>query len=102
MHGVADLAMGGAHTLALRHTDNMMAWGANQNGVLGLGIGVSRDAKEPVNIPKLTCSQVVGCLLLHHVQAGVIQTVCYLDQTLQALLFGLLLPLPCITMCCCT
>ena len=87
MHGIADLAMGGAHTLALRYTDNVVAWGANQNGVLGLGVGVSRDAKEPVNIPQLTCAQVLNRLLQCHVKAGTIQAICHLDQALQALLF---------------
>ena len=57
-HGIVELAMGGAHTLALRQTDDMLAWGANENGVLGLGIGTSQDAKMPTRVPKLTCCQV--------------------------------------------
>ncbi|KAL3157516.1 hypothetical protein ABBQ32_011978 [Trebouxia sp. C0010 RCD-2024] len=58
VHGVTRLALGGAHTIALRQTDDLLAWGANQNGVLGLGIGVSQDARTPVKVPKLSCSQV--------------------------------------------
>ena len=58
VHGIADMAMGGAHTLALRHSENVVAWGANQNGVLGLGVGISKDARLPVTVPKLKCSQV--------------------------------------------
>lgn len=58
VHGVTGLALGGAHTLALRQTDDLLAWGANQNGVLGLGIGTSQDARTPMKVPKLTCSQV--------------------------------------------
>ena len=50
--------MGGAHTLALRQTDDVVAWGANQNGVLGMGVGVSQDARVPARVPKLSCSQV--------------------------------------------
>lgn len=58
VHGVTSLAMGGAHTIALRQTHDLLAWGANQNGVLGLGIGISQDARTPMKVPKLTCSQV--------------------------------------------
>ena len=58
MHSVTQLALGGAHTLALRQTDDLVAWGANQNGVLGLGIASSQDARTPVKVPKLQCSQV--------------------------------------------
>ncbi len=58
LHGATELAMGGAHTLALRQTDDVVAWGANQNGVLGMGIGVSQDAQVPTRVPKLSCSQV--------------------------------------------
>ncbi len=54
--------MGGAHTLALRQTDDVVAWGANQNGVLGMGVGVSQDARVPARVPKLSCSQVRCCL----------------------------------------
>lgn len=61
LHGVTDLAMGGAHTLGLRQTDDLVAWGANQNGVLGLGIGVSQDARVATKVPKLSCSQVKLC-----------------------------------------
>ena len=55
---MSELALGGAHTLALRQTDDVLAWGANQNGVLGLGIGTSQDACTPVTLPKLACCQV--------------------------------------------
>lgn len=58
VHGVTGLALGGAHTLAVRQTDDLLAWGANQNGVLGLGIGTSQDARTPMKVPKLACSQV--------------------------------------------
>ena len=58
IHGATQLALGGAHTIALCQTDDLLAWGANQNGVLGLGIGTSQDARTPMKIPKLTCSQV--------------------------------------------
>ena len=58
VHAVSQLALGGAHTLALRQTDDVLAWGANQNGVLGLGAAASQDARTPVKIPKLQCSQV--------------------------------------------
>ncbi len=58
LHGVAGIALGGAHTLALRQTDDLLAWGANQNGVLGLGVAVSQDARIPTRVPKLSCSQV--------------------------------------------
>ena len=64
VHGVTRLALGGAHTIALRQTDDLLAWGANQNGVLGLGIAVSQDARTPVKVPKLTCSQVLKCVSL--------------------------------------
>lgn len=65
VHGVTGLALGGAHTLAVRQTDDLLAWGANQNGVLGLGIGTSQDARTPLKVPKLTCSQVccIPCLM---------------------------------------
>lgn len=62
LHGAMQLAMGGAHTLALRQTDDVVAWGANQNGVLGMGVGVSQDARVPKRVPKLSCSQVRCCL----------------------------------------
>jgi hypothetical protein len=39
LHGIAQLACGGLHSLALRHSGDVLAWGANQNGVLGLGAG---------------------------------------------------------------
>lgn len=58
LHGVTQLALGGAHTLALRQTDDVVACGANQNGVLGMGIGVSQDSRVPARVPKLSCSQV--------------------------------------------
>ncbi|KAL0052745.1 hypothetical protein WJX82_006934 [Trebouxia sp. C0006] len=58
LHGATQLAMGGAHTLVLRQTDDVVAWGANQSGVLGMGIGVSQDARLPTRVPKLSCSQV--------------------------------------------
>lgn len=58
VHGVADVAMGGAHSLVLCHNGGALAWGTNQNGVLGLGIGISLDAKVPVKVPRLDCNQV--------------------------------------------
>ena len=65
VHSVTGLALGGAHTLAVRQTDDLMAWGANQNGVLGLGIATSQDACTPVKVPKLQCSQVCSCMVIH-------------------------------------
>lgn len=58
LHGITQLALGGAHTLALRQTDDVVACGANQNGVLGMGVGVSQDSRVPARVPKLRCSQV--------------------------------------------
>lgn len=84
MHGVTRLALGGAHTIALRQTDDLLAWGANQNGVLGLGIGVSQDARTPVKVPKLSCSQVHTRTLL---DSSTTAAVCAQSMQFPAVLF---------------
>ncbi len=58
LHGIEQLALGGSHSLAVRHTGQLLAWGSNQNGVLGLGRGNSSDAATPTLVPKIFCDQV--------------------------------------------
>ena len=58
VHSGAQVAMGGAHTVALGQAGTVSTWGSNHHGALGLGIGTSSDAHEPVRMPNLSCSQV--------------------------------------------
>lgn len=55
LRGIAELSCGGLHTLALRHGGQVLAWGANQNGVLGLGGGKlsKQTARRPEPVPGL-------------------------------------------------
>ena len=58
MRGIEQLALGGSHSLAVRHSGELLAWGSNQNGVLGLGRGNNSDAATPTLVPNIFCDQV--------------------------------------------
>lgn len=58
LHGVAGLAAGGLHTLAVKHTGEVLAWGANQNGVLGGGRTQQNAIREPMPVPGIMAQQV--------------------------------------------
>ena len=58
VHGIEQLALGGSHSLAVRHSGELLAWGSNQNGVLGLGRGNNSDAASPTLVPNIFCDQV--------------------------------------------
>ena len=58
LRGVEQMAMGGNHSLAVRHTGEAFAWGANEHGVLGLGKGARLSAGQPTRIPKAFFAQV--------------------------------------------
>jgi alpha-tubulin suppressor-like RCC1 family protein len=52
LHGVVQLALGGGHALALRHTGQAMVWGTNEHGVLGLGSGAPPNPRLPLPLDK--------------------------------------------------
>lgn len=59
LRGVRQLALGGTHSLALLDGGQLMAWGANQNGLLGLGSKKSEmNARSPTLVPGVSCEQV--------------------------------------------
>ena len=62
--GVRDLALGGLHALAVRAGGRIAAWGANQNGALGLPSGAPADLGQPTLLEDLRCEQVPAPHLL--------------------------------------
>lgn len=56
----AGLACGFQHTLAVTRTGDVLAWGANQNGVLGLGHEKDQRSKRPSKVPGLKAEQVAA------------------------------------------
>jgi alpha-tubulin suppressor-like RCC1 family protein len=52
LHGVVQLALGGGHALALRHTGQAIVWGTNEHGVLGLGSGAPPNPRLPLPLEK--------------------------------------------------
>ena len=56
--GVRVLALGGLHALAVRAGGRVAAWGANQNGALGLPSGAPADLGQPTLLEDLRCEQV--------------------------------------------
>ena len=58
LHGVAQLACGGLHTLALTHGGATFSWGANEHGSLGLGDVEGPQLRVPSLIPDVSLAQV--------------------------------------------
>jgi len=52
LSGVARLAMGGLHAIAVKRGGMVLTWGGNEHGCLGHG-QAGRAAREPVMLPKL-------------------------------------------------
>ena len=57
LHGVRQLALGGTHSLAVLEGGQLLAWGANQNGLLGLGSEAEMNARLPTPVPGVSCEQ---------------------------------------------
>ena len=55
---VRQLALGGTHSLALLEGGQTLAWGANQNGLLGLGGKTEINARRPTLLPGISCEMV--------------------------------------------
>lgn len=62
LHGIMQLACGGLHSLALRSSGQALAWGANQNGVLGLGSGkgIKQSSRTPEPLPGFSAEQLAA------------------------------------------
>lgn len=62
VQGVAKLSCGGLHTLAARQGagSGVVAWGANQNGELGLGAGVNLDSRHPAAVKGLESAETIS------------------------------------------
>ncbi|KAK9831971.1 hypothetical protein WJX81_004301 [Elliptochloris bilobata] len=58
--GVQSLALGGLHALAVRAGGRVAAWGADQNGALGLPSGAPADLGRPTLLEDLRCEQVAA------------------------------------------
>lgn len=78
LHALNGLSCGGLHGLAQQQTGQLLAWGANQNGVLGLGSELIQSQRGPMPLQKTFASQVlilccrwlspaVSTRLLHHI-----------------------------------
>lgn len=52
------MACGSLHTLALQYGGTVLAWGANQNGVLGLGHEKHRQPARPSKVPGVLAEQI--------------------------------------------
>lgn len=58
LSSIQELSLNGNHSMGLRRNGNLMVWGANENGVLGLGNEGPLTSREPVQLPNLYFSQV--------------------------------------------
>lgn len=56
--GVQELALAGSSALALALTGQLLVWGSNDNGVLGLGFDAAPNPAKPVPIKNLYFDQV--------------------------------------------
>lgn len=56
--GVQELALGGSSALALALTGQLLVWGSNDNGALGLGFDGPANPPTPVPIKHLYFDQV--------------------------------------------
>ncbi len=56
--GAAALALGGRHLLVLLHGGRVMSFGANENGVLGIGSDNAGAALRPTLLPNVAFAQV--------------------------------------------
>jgi hypothetical protein len=54
----SDACAGGLHSLAIPHSNHILSWGANQNGVLGLGHHGDMNVSTPTLVPDVYASQV--------------------------------------------
>ena len=68
LHGVAQLACGGLHTLALTRGGTLYSWGSNEHGSLGLGDIDGPQLRVPSLLPDVSLAQ-VSCGWKHN--AGV-------------------------------
>lgn len=58
LRSIAQLALGGLHTMALSHSGGVLCWGANQNGVLGQGHAKVQQSRRPEPVPGVSADQV--------------------------------------------
>lgn len=57
LQNIRSLALGGLHSLAIPHSNHILSWGANQNGVLGLGHHGDMNVSTPTLVPDVYASQ---------------------------------------------
>ena len=69
LHALNGLSCGGLHGVAQQQTGQLLAWGANQNGVLGLGSELIQSQRSPMPLQKTFASQV---LFSGHVMSGIL------------------------------
>lgn len=60
MPGIRSIACGGAHTVAAQFDGTVLSWGANQNGVLGLGREAPSSAPVPRRLPGVRAERVAA------------------------------------------
>lgn len=70
LHALNGLSCGGLHGLAQQQTGQLLAWGANQNGVLGLGSELIQSQRGPMPLQKTFASQVLILCSCQLSQAG--------------------------------
>jgi alpha-tubulin suppressor-like RCC1 family protein len=68
---------GGLHSIAVSGSGQILTWGANQNGLLGLGSSAQQNVPTPTPVPDVFAAHVRSspslgrfctvCLHLHHV-----------------------------------
>ena len=63
LHALSMISCGGLHGVAQQQSGALLAWGANQNGVLGLGSELIQSQRVPVPLEKTFASQVSQLVL---------------------------------------
>lgn len=58
LRDVKELALGGTHSMAVLNSGQLLVWGVNQNGLLGLGNKGDMHVRLPTLIKGLSCEQV--------------------------------------------
>uniref|UniRef100_A0A061R106 Ultraviolet-b receptor uvr8-like n=1 Tax=Tetraselmis sp. GSL018 TaxID=582737 RepID=A0A061R106_9CHLO len=68
LHDVAEVAFGGLHAVAVKRGGQVLAWGGNEHGCLGIG-QAGRAEREPSLLPKVAAAS-VSCGWQHTAAVG--------------------------------
>lgn len=66
------VAPGGLHSVAVSGSGQILTWGANQNGLLGLGSSAQQNVPTPTPVPDVFAAHVSSSLVISHITMSLI------------------------------